>query len=585
MGLLKRESLALLKERADCRELIASYLDLRRSGSSYQALCPFHEEKTPSFVVQQGHFHCFGCGVHGDAIAFLMQHLSLTFLESVELLADRYGIELERSEGPTTSGPPLQRLREVNEEATSFYQTLLCYSKEGEGALRYLHQRGIDNAFIRHFRLGYAPAEGSALLRFFGAEGVAQELLQEAGLVSRGRDFFVDRILFPICDPMGHPIGFSGRLYHGQGGGGKYINTPENPLFRKGRLLYGLNYSRREIAKGRQAIVVEGQLDTLRLIASGFDRTVSAQGTAFGEEHVKEVLHLGVRRVFLAFDGDLAGRSAALKVGDLFSSRGIEVRILPFGEGMDPDRYLLERGREAFQELLDGALDYLVFAIGEMGREVDLESPAGKTEVARHLTEQMKKWSEPVMVHESLRSLNQLLGLPEGVMGGERLHASSLQRRDPSVRIDPDQVLENDLLGWLIRLGPTEEWIFPLAEGNLSEETFRDPTARRIYQTLMTHWKEHHKGIDLLSLAMELGEEEQKRLEQILERRMNLQRASILFRATLQKALEREWIAAREGIRVKIQRGDLSEGEVWALAKKFDEMGGKRPVIQEENHH
>jgi DNA primase len=349
-----KESLELLRQRIDLAEVLSAHLSLQRSGAAYKALCPFHEEKTPSFVVQKGdtHYHCFGCGAHGDAIAFLMTHVKMGFTEAVESLAERFQVTLEKSEEPQGErGPSKAQLKNALELASDLYHHLLLHSAEGQVALRYLYERGLDLEFIRQFQVGYAPRMPHLLMQYLNSHQIDERIQESAGLVSitqtgRRRDFFSDRITFPIRDALGAVIGFSARKFKEETFGGKYINTSETPLFKKSRVLFGLSYSRARIAKEAKAIIVEGQIDCLRLIHSGFNYAVAGQGTAFGEEHVKELVQLGVKRVYLALDGDHAGQEAASKIGNFFQKRGVDVLVVSLPDGTDPDSVLTERGPE-----------------------------------------------------------------------------------------------------------------------------------------------------------------------------------------------------------------------------------------------
>lgn len=303
MVLFSKDSLETLKQRIDLVEVMSAHVDFKKSGSAYKALCPFHDEKTPSFMIQKGdsHYHCFGCGAHGDAIQFLMSHQKMSFIEAVESLAQRFHVHLEKLEDKEEQkGPSKALMKEALNFAAQFYHHALLHTAEGHEALQYLYKRGLDLDFIRHFQIGLAPKAHPGLLRkVMQAKSIYPDVLLEAGLLGEGRDgnfrdFFSDRIMFPIHHHTGGVIGFSARKYKEDTFGGKYVNTPETPLFKKSKVLFGLNYCRRRIAKERKAIVVEGQIDALRLIHAGFNITVAGQGTAFGEGHVKELMTLKI---------------------------------------------------------------------------------------------------------------------------------------------------------------------------------------------------------------------------------------------------------------------------------------------------
>jgi len=364
MGMFKSQSLEELRQKINLQEVLSEFLDLKRSGATYKALCPFHDEKSPSFIVKSGdrHFHCFGCGAHGDAIAFLMQHQGLSFTDACEWLASRFHVVLERTKSSDhEKGVSRKTLRSLGDLAAQYFHYALLHTKQGHTALTYLYNRGLDLTFIKRFFVGFADEKFLTLAK---KEGYTDEALKAAGLITNhGRLLFSGRVLFPIRDAMGAFIGFSGRKIDENQGGGKYINTPETPLFKKSRTLYGLYESRRRIIKEKRVIVVEGQIDALQMIHTGFDLTVAGQGTAFGAEHVAELLQLGVREVFLLLDGDEAGRQAALKIGDLFQTEGIATSVAQMPEGSDPDTELKNGGPPAITDLIEHASDYITFCV------------------------------------------------------------------------------------------------------------------------------------------------------------------------------------------------------------------------------
>jgi DNA primase len=578
MGRFTGESLEQLRQRVDLIDLLGSHLDLKRAGASYKACCPFHDEKTPSFMVQRGdsHYHCFGCGAHGDAIEFLMSFLKLNFVEAVEYLADRYNARVEREEGEATAGPDRRRLKSALKAACDLYHTHLLESEEGKGALAYLEARGLDLEFIQRFQVGLAPRHDGQILKALYEQKFDNNSLREVGLLSaRGREFFYDRILFPICDASGAVIGFSGRSYREDTHGGKYVNTPETPLFYKSRVLFGLNHSRRRIAKERRAIVVEGQIDALRLIHAGIDIAVAGQGTAFGSGQVQELLKLGVREIFLALDGDEAGREAAVKIGNLFQKEGVGVKVALFPTDSDPDVILSKEGTKGIFTYLRESLDYLTFVVRYLGSKVQ-GSPAGKTELVRRIADQIRTWDDPVMVHESLRKLAALTQLPEEVVGVTPAHRPSPHQRTISLgstSINADQVLEADVLRWLILLAEREPWVLEMTRLNLTSEHFRIDACRQIFDAYMAGDVQ-----DLLGLAAKVGSEQI--IADIVDRKINRDRAREQYPEAIRKLLERNWMDEREAIRHQIQAGDQDGDQVLELVKKFDRLKSSPPEIQ-----
>lgn len=586
-----KDSLETLRQRIDLAEVLSAHLNLQRAGSSYKALCPFHEEKTPSFILQKGdsHYHCFGCGAHGDAIAFLMSHVKMGFVEAVESLADRFQVTLEKMGGDQGEKIPSKaQLKQALELASKLYHYLLLHSSEGQVALQYLYRRGLDLGFIRRFQVGYAPKYMGILMRYLSEMGIPEKIQEEAGLIlntqnGMRRDFFSDRITFPIRDPLGACIGFSARKFKEETFGGKYINTPETVLFKKSRILFGLSYCRSRIAKEAQAIIVEGQIDCLRLIDAGFDYTVAGQGTAFGEDHVKELLNLGVSRVYLALDADEAGMAAAVKIGHFFQKKGVEVLVVPLPEKSDPDSLLTDFGPEYFSSLLKNSKDYLNFLFSYLSKGVDLSSPSKKNEVVSAIVEKIKQWEMPVMVHESLKKLAEISQVPEAALGIGQISLPDLFiKRNASVKIqeiDPNRILEGDFIRWLILASPQNPKLVAIAKENISVEHLCVPAASRLYREFLNAHEEN-RPCDVLILGSCLeNEEDQKLLTEIMQRKINLLKAEEGFKETVRKILIRKWMDEREAIRSKLQGGTLSDEEALDLARQFDAIKKRVPEV------
>ncbi len=542
-------------------------------------------------MVQKGdsHYHCFGCGAHGDAIAFLMTHVKMGFTEAVESLAERFQVTLEKSEEPQgEKGPSKPKLKQAMELASNLYHYLLLHSAEGQIALRYLYERGLDLAFIKQFHVGFAPRGGDIAMRYLYACDVDDQIQEQAGLISvaqsgRRRDFFSDRITFPIRDALGAVIGFSARKFKEETFGGKYINTPETPLFKKSRVLFGLSYCRSRIAKEAKAIVVEGQIDCLRLIHSGFNYVVAGQGTAFGEDHVRELLHLGVNKVYLALDGDSAGQEAASKIGNLFQKKGVEVLVVPLPEGADPDSLLSERGPEYFAQLLDESCDYLTFLFSHLSKGMNLSSPSKKNEVVNAIVERIKQWEMPVMVHESLKKLAEISHVPEAALGIGQISLPDLFiKKTASVKIqeiDPNRILEGDFIRWLVFASSEYPQLAQIAKANIAREHLCIPGASRLYGEFLQAFEEN-RTCDLLALGSCLeGEEDQKLFSEIMQRKINISKAEEGFRETVRKILVRRWMEEREAIRSKLQSGNLTDEEALELARQFEEIKKKVPEV------
>jgi len=387
VGYIPDEKIAEIQQATDIVKLISEYLPLKRAGSSYKALCPFHREKTPSFMVNPARqiFKCFGCGEGGDVFKFIMKQERVDFVEAVKILARRAGIEVTEVEGGTGTSERT-RLYEANEWAAKFYHRFLVKEAGGSKAREYLRGRKIGDRMIKEFLLGFAPNARDGLIRAAAKEGVDAALLEKAGLLARREDGspydrFRNRVMFPIFDARGRVLGFGGRTLGDSDV--KYINTPETPIFTKGHLLYGLNLARDEMVKSRRAVVVEGYTDVIMAHQFGMRNVVAVLGTALGREHVR-LLRRYADEVILVFDSDTAGQRSSDRSLEIFLEEETPVRIAALPAGSDPCDYLLENGREAFERCIEGADDLISFKMKITLPEGEARSTA---EVARAIDE------------------------------------------------------------------------------------------------------------------------------------------------------------------------------------------------------
>lgn len=582
-----KESLDLLRQRIDLVEVVSSHVRLHRSGAVYKALCPFHDEKTPSFVVQKtdAHYHCFGCGAHGDAIAFLMGYVKMGFTEAVEHLAERFQVVLEHQEaGLIEKGPSKSKLKAALEMACELYHYLLLNSEEGRLAAQYLYKRGLTPDFLRKFQIGFAPKAPCMLMHYLQERGVSQDVLTGAGLMSlsasgKARDFFSERITFPIRDALGAVIGFSGRKFKDETFGGKYINTPETPLFKKSRVLFGLNYSRSRIAKEGKALIVEGQIDCLRLIEAGFNYVVAGQGTAFGEDHVRELIQLGAKQVYLALDADKAGKEAAVKIGHLFQKKGVDVQVVVLPEGLDPDAFVTQRGVQAFDKCLQEASDYLSFVYGYLTQGEQQLSAASKNEVVSSLAAKIREGEMPVMVHESLKKLAEIALVPLELLGVTRLAPMPVKKRAfaGTQSFDPDRILEADCLRPLLLASSQYPSLVALAKHNLSPDDLVLPAAVKLYTAFLLG----EIAGDMLAWGSVLEtEEERSFLSDIMRRKVNFAKVEESFKLSVAKILERQWMRKREAIQQKLQSPGLTDEEALELVREFNVLAKSPPCFK-----
>jgi DNA primase len=385
MALISEESLERVRQAADIVEVVSAHTDLRRQGSRWVGLCPFHEERTPSFSVnaQEGLYHCFGCGVGGDTIKFVEEKEGLGFAEAVDLLAERYGVELQRErEDPRAEAKRQQRRRlgELLDRTAAFYTHYLWESEEAARARAYLEERGLHEQVLRDFGVGYAPSAWDTVLLRGQRAGFRVEELRSVGLAQRGRgggeyDRFRSRIMFPIRDRRGRTLGFGGRAMRSDQGA-KYVNTAETDFFHKSHMLYGIDLAKEAIAKAGHAVVVEGYTDVLALHQAGVKEAVGVMGTAITEEQVAALSGM-VEEVVLALDADAAGQEAMLRAQRVAAGRKMRLRVAAMPAGEDPAEMMAEEGgAERFGRLVEQAVDLPAFQVGLVLDRTDTASPA-----------------------------------------------------------------------------------------------------------------------------------------------------------------------------------------------------------------
>jgi DNA primase len=409
----------------DIVEVIGSYFPLKRAGANFKALCPFHQEKTPSFHVspQRQTFHCFGCGVGGSVFRFVMEYEHVDFPSAVRKLAARVGIPIVEERG----GPDEDRQHEsrrlllkLHAEAAEWFQENLLKKEFAEPAREYLKQRGIDRAVAKSWQLGFAPEEWDAFLKWALARGYSREQLLQSGLVkprdedrpsNEIYDRFRGRIMFPICNDVGEVIAFSGRLLQSDAQAAKYLNSPETPLFRKGSVLFGLHKSKRSLIEANCAIVCEGQLDLIALFEAGFTNVVAPQGTAFTQNQAR-ILKRYVGEVVLCFDADEAGQKAGERSLDALLHNDLIVRVAEIPPGEDPDSLIRREGKEEFEKRIAAARDFFDYWIDRQIAIVDLTSLGAKMQLARELAETVSHVNEAMMRGQVINKVSIRLGVP-----------------------------------------------------------------------------------------------------------------------------------------------------------------------------
>lgn len=433
MAFIPQDIIERVQQSVDIVEVVRSYFPLKRSGRNFVALCPFHAEKTPSFNVnpQKQIFKCFGCGKAGDVFGFVMAMERLEFPQAVRLLAERAGVALPETRTPEarTARDLREKVYRANEWAAKQFAAALADEERGRGARTYLRERGFEPALVERFRLGYAPEGWDFLVGKAAKAKVDLALLEQAGLVSRRQsggffDTFRGRLMFAIADVRGRVVGFGGRAL-GEDGQPKYLNTAQTPVFDKGRVLYGLGQARTAVERERRALVVEGYTDCLMAHQAGIDWTVATLGTALTAGHAR-LLRRYADEVVLVFDGDEAGRRAAVRAAGLFLAEGVTAKVVVLEEGLDPCDFLVARGRVALLGRVTEAPEVFEYLLGRAEERYRGGGVRERTEVLEEMAQVVAQCREPLRRAVLLEGIARRLGAAEAAL---RERVGALGRR------------------------------------------------------------------------------------------------------------------------------------------------------------
>lgn len=537
----------------DIVNVISDYVRLQKKGSTHFGLCPFHNEKTPSFSVSQGKqmYYCFGCGAGGNAITFLMQYENYTFQEALQALAQRAGIELpkqEMSDAARQKADRRARILEVNKTAAKYFYAQLRM-EQGQNAMQYFVGRGLAPGTLKKFGLGYANKFSDDLYRYLRKQGYEDELLKDSGLVTideqrGGRDKFWNRVMYPIMDVNNRVIGFGGRVM-GEGEP-KYLNSPETMIFDKSRNLYGLNFARS--TRKHYILLCEGYMDVIALHQAGFDNAVASLGTSFTPGHAN-LLKRYTKEVYCTFDSDGAGIKAALRAIPLLKEAGITAKIVNMKPYKDPDEFIKAEGAEAYQKRIESAQNSFMFEIEVLEQEYDLNDPESKTAfynaVARRILEfeeelERNNYIEAVAEKyrtgfENLRKLVVHQGTRAGLSRESRpLKSGNSEKKKKEDGMKQSQKL---MLTWLVE----EPQLFTQISPYLGPEDFTEELYRRAAELVFSQYQEgrlNPAGI----VSMFTEEEQQREIASLFNARLK----EIVTPAEKEKALWETVIRLKE---------------------------------------
>jgi DNA primase len=496
-----------IRAASDIVEVVGAVVPLKRAGANFVGLCPFHREKTPSFNVSASKqiFRCFGCGKGGDVFRFVMDYENLTFVEAMRRLAERAHIEIKEDDVPGASDSRAlkDKLFTIHEQITQRWQNALTTDPGSQIARDYLAKRQVPEEAVKLFRVGYAPDAWDDTVNWAKSKNFDLELVAQAGLIIKKDaggyyDRFRGRLMFPICDEQGRVVAFSGRVLSGDEKTAKYVNSPETPLFTKGRIIFGLDKAKRAILDRQFAVVCEGQLDMIACYMAGVENTVAPQGTAFTGEQAR-LLKRYTKEVVLCFDSDNAGQKAAVRALDDLLNSGLAIRVATIPAPHDPDSFIKELGAESFNDLIKNAIGYFDFYLDLLCKQNDTATDRGQKEIARAMAAALQKTGDQILFDRYARHTALRLGVDpvQAVQGFRRLAKEAALAPRPQAEDDtlPQEPAEPEKA----RPSQPEFWLLKLAL--LSDETLEWLAAH-----LDFHWIEHPDVRNILELRLTQNE-------------------------------------------------------------------------------
>ncbi len=592
-GHIPENTLDDILSRLDIVELVSGYIPLKRAGRNFKAACPFHHEKTPSFMVSPDRqiYHCFGCGESGNAFKFLMSYERMDFLEAVEVLAKKAGVSLPENQKENPASKSLsEQLYKINELAAAFYENAL-YSKEGSAARDYLLKRGIKEETIKLVKVGFAPNRWDALISHLRAKNISLSLLEKAGLVVPKEnggyyDMFRNRVIFPIFDIRARILGFGARvlpadaLPAGQGEAlAKYVNSPETAIYTKGKNLYGLNLAKEQVRQNDCVGVVEGYLDFIIPYQEGFQNIVASQGTALTIEQVR-LLKRYTHNIVMIYDGDAAGELATLRSLDVFIEEGINVSVVSLPEGFDPDLFVRKSGMEVFKDKVTHAQNLFDYKLKILKSRYPAKEALGKTKISSEMLPTINKFKNAVLKSEYIKKLAQELDIKE-----EALFEELKKIKDDKPRFEH----EPPALKKISSMHPTEKLLIKLMleekhfinhiKQCLEPADFQDDKASRIVST-MFDFIEQGKDVGPSLLITHFGEEDISRLicESMFAPEVSSQDKERILDDCVRRLKNKRLVSERQHLQEEIKAAEESgdEEQLNRLKHEFCELTRKR---------
>ena len=589
-GLISEQILEQIRQNNDIVEVIGSYFPLKHAGANFRALCPFHKEKTPSFNVnpQKQIWHCFGCGAGGDVFTFVMKHENLDFIAVVHKLAERAGIKLEYEERDgDTSRDQKDQLFKLHELAANFFHNKLLKEPSAAVAREYLQKRKITSDIAKRWWLGYAPDAWDGLLQHAAAKKFPAELLETAGLALRRSptsehgesgdgfyDRFRNRLIFPIRDEQGRVVGFSGRILTDAKGQPKYVNSPETPIFQKGRILFALDKAKRAILEEKFAIVCEGQVDTISCHEAGVENVVAPQGTALTEQHAR-ILKRYTEEVVLMFDSDTAGQNAIVRSAEPLWDAGVVIRVAVLPQGHDPDSFVKAFGAEKLKELVAQASSFYVYLLDRLSQQHDPHSERGKLQIARQMAEWLARLPTPILFATYAQQTAKRLDIREDALRKEVAKLTGNRRNRDTASNASEETAADEMDAGRSRGLPAEEMLLRmmLADERLIESVVEqldpswlsDSVAGQIPQDIVRLYKEKRWNGPNTLLNQPRNEETGRLVSELLLNQQSVKNPELAAAECL-ATLQRHFMDQRlRDLRKQLEQPGLAAAEVARL--------------------
>jgi DNA primase len=574
-----------IRQAANILDIASQYTTLRKSGKRYLGLCPFHSEKTPSFTLDEEKqlFHCFGCGAGGDIFTFVMEKENLSFAESLRYLAQKYNIPLPERKRLSPQYKKLEEnISKLTESALAFFKKNLFNTSEGRKALEYLKKRQISDEILQKFKIGYALNSWDSLISFFQRQKVSHKLLEKAGLVIYNPkkesyyDRFRGRVIFPIFSESGKIVAFGGRtLFDAEP---KYLNSPDTPIYKKGGLLYGLNFCKEKIREKREIILVEGYTDFISLFQAGIRNLAASLGTSLTSEQISKARNFARKKMIVCFDADTAGIKAAARAVSLGFEEGMQTYVLKLPQGNDPDTFIKKFGVDAFNRLAEKSTPGLKFLIQIQEKDFNSDIPEEKAQIANNIASELEKISDLMVRDEYVKQTCEYLNVDEAELRSRIKQKKNVPMVKGKISLLP---VEEILLLILFK----HKTIAQSLLGSLNLEYLKGLRSQPIFKIAQMRYAKNKRLPEISDIKMELDRSLYSSLSEILiesDYTPSKDEVKDCLEIIKQRYLENK----RKELRVQIDRLERSkeeENKITLLLKQISEITNQLSAMPQRN--